>query len=182
MDMVLQGREVGTMEEMYVGVSDLIDRTVKGFVRRYGGHFDDLRADANMFFVQGYMQYARGGGSDNFNTNTRRWVWMCLFDDYRTRRGWRRESNPAMIRGDLIFDLKDHIEFNLTMFLLHLGEDAAIAVGLIFETPGELLAIAEGRGGEPRNYRSAVREHLTGLGWSCKQIKEAFTEVREALQ
>lgn len=168
MDAVLDpGAEWGKLEPVVRG-------TVGAFVRRYGGRFDDLLADASVYYMRAFESYT---GDVNLEAHLRRWVWYGLFDEYRTR--VRRSVAHREVGGEVLDTLVD------TMHCLDwtegLSEDAATAVRLVLDAPADLLAMAKGKGDQPRNWRSSLRDYLGRLGWTAARITESFEEIRDAL-
>jgi hypothetical protein len=61
-------------------------------------------------------------------------------------------------------------------------EDAKTVIALVLDSPADLIAVAEGRGGHYYNWRAAVRVWLhENKGWAWKRVGEAFDEVSEVL-
>ena len=61
------------------------------------------------------------------------------------------------------------------------SEDAKTVISLVLDSPAELMAMAEGKGGQPRNWRSTIRTHLQDIGWAASRIAASFEEIREAV-
>ncbi len=172
----------GTVEEGYETVKGLIFDQVYKFKRRYGGDMDDLVGEANLAFVRGHRACVAGENTDpSYSTEIRRWVWYTLFDKMRVQR--ERKKNVVFIStNEVDGGTTDYPEptkgmFNRGEFLHWLTPDAAVVAGLALNPPPEVEKVAMAKGGSPRNFRSTVRAHLTGAGWTAVRINVAFEEV-----
>jgi DNA-directed RNA polymerase specialized sigma24 family protein len=87
----------------------------------------------------------------------------------------RDRSNPV----DEVPDVRS--TWRISELLDELGDDARTVVKLVVETPAELAAVVQGKGDQPRNYRSSVRNYLAELGWTAVRVAESFNEIRHAL-
>lgn len=177
--------ERDVMTECYEDVQKLVAYTARKFARRYGGHLDDLLSDANSAFVRGHIAIMEGRmNAECYATEIRRYVWYDLFDRFRTNNGLRNiNKKPAKRLGDALAEVACPEEPQpLSELLEGLSEDAALAVELVLNTPAELAAVAEGKGGKPNNYRSTIRQHFKDLGWAAERINECFAEIKDALR
>lgn len=173
-----------TIEAGYEAVKNLIYHQVHKFFARYGGDWDELLGEANLAFVQGHYQFIGGltpSGKpivDPYHVVIRRWVWFEMFEVMRTR--IRRA--PVLQTAEFFEETTaGTTDWNAGTFALELGDDARFAATLALYPPDEIDAVARAKGGEPRNYRSTIREHLENLGWREERIAAAFAEIKEAL-
>lgn len=170
------------IETCYEMVQPIIERTVRKFWLQYGGNLDDLLANANTAFMRAWHANRGGyrGNHKNFAYAVKRWVWALMFDEYRSN------VNRAVRYGETIHDEfidqhADNKEYKLLELLDSLGEDAKIIAGLVIDTPPELLRTICNKGGEPRNWRSTIREHLRACGWGAARVSAAFADISAAV-
>jgi RNA polymerase sigma factor (sigma-70 family) len=188
-------------EETYNECLDLIRSVVWKVIRQYGGDFDELMSEANAAFLDAYRTF---DGSSAFTSwlHTRVWYSCVSFVrdrlEEQSRYKWR-EAERATVDGISIKSIGDasladesihngvenvpdrRSTWRVSDLLEELGEDARMVVSLTLETPTELARIAEQKGGQPRNLRSSLRQHLAEMGWTAVRIAESFSEVRRAL-
>ena len=172
--------------EAYSLVKNLIFDQVHKFHQQFGGDFDDLVGEAHEAFLLTHNQYLTGKANSGrvytnpFATEVRYEVWCILFDKMRTHTR-RQAAHPfcCIAEGQ---DFASHeYEFKLEQFTEELSEDARFTVELLLNPPEEIEAVAIAKGGEPRNYRSTVRDWLQRHGWGVGRIDTAFNEVKGAL-
>ena len=48
--------------------------------------------------------------------------------------------------------------------------------------PADLIQMAKTKGGQPRNFRSTIRDHLYDLGWTWDRVRESFQEIRQVVR
>lgn len=172
--------------EAYELVRGLIFDQVNKFQNRYGGDIDDLVGEAHLAFVQGHQEFITGKtltGRDikaPFATSIRRWVWYELFDAMRTR--VRRSKIVQMTPIEEGQDFEAPAPgFKVAALAEGLSEDARYVMSLVLDPPPQIEKTAEAKGGEPRNYRSTVKQFLTAEKWRSARIDAAFDEVKKAL-
>lgn len=170
----------------YEDCSSLIDSTVQHFVRRYGGHYDDLRADANDLFIKAYETYTETKGP--FLKRVEHLVRLGLLYQLRIK----LKRLVRFVEADLN-DLQSKGGtggFDLESFCEGLGRDAIYVVKLVVENRGEM-----NKGGSPthrnkgglrtraraRWNKGAVKRHLREKGWQHKRVDSVFKEIRSAL-
>lgn len=158
--------ETARMAEEYKASEQTIIAAVGAFVARYGGHFDELVAEADHAF---FICSQRGEIDDIY-----RWVFYELLDTYR------RDLTKSQTLKFMDLQEDVHAETELPPAYDDLGSDAEICVQLALNPPPCLRARAERKGGTPRNYKSTIREHLQACGWSSARITNAFEEVKAA--
>lgn len=176
--------------ECYNDVADLIKITVRAFVKRHGGNYDDLLADANTAYMLGFDAYTHRHTNGraihaNFENEIRRWVWFELFDNHRVRTQHRCKVKVVIANDEFIgerIDYRNHDMCRVVDLMESLSPDARQAAELVVNTPEELAHAARRRGGTDRNMRSVIRQHLAGLGWAPGRINAAFEEVAAALE
>lgn len=162
--------------ETYRDVEKMIHQVAHKFARRYGGDHEELVSIAHEGFVLAYNSH--DPATSNFTT----WVyWQMWYAMMNSRRADARHlAQPA---GDAAVDwVAPEGGFDLDAFIEGLGNDAVTVLRLVFETPAEVAAVAEAKGGHALNLRSTIREYLRGLGWTAARIAESFEEIGDALR
>ena len=180
-----------TADETYSELKNLIYSTVWNVVKQYGGDFDELMSDANIAFLEAYANF---DGSSSFSSWVRQSVWFKCVDSIRDRlteqQRYKRlqddTKNGVPIQRTAHDEQVDGIPdtfstWSLNGLLEDLTEDARIVVQLTLETPVELEAVVQAKGGQPRNLRSSLRSYLAEMGWTACRIAESFNEVRRVL-
>lgn len=166
-------QEYGKMER-------LVDSVVWKFIKKYGGEFEEKRADANLSFVKVCNSFDPAKGK--FSTYVAMGVWQDLLEENR-RLAQRLNKTGTWLRGDSLENVakKEQNQSFVQDLLAELSEDAKTVVQLCLETPAELAQIMEDKGGQPRNIRSTVKQYLANMGWVASRISESFQEVSEIL-
>ena len=151
------------------------------FRRRYGGNFDDLMSEANLHFMAAYETYDPTKGS-KFTTWARFRIWICMLETVRSK--MRRAKNPNRPQQEYrdLNTLAAQAKFDIESFVSDLSEDASRVVGLVMDSPQDILYSIRSLGGHsPSNIKKALLEYLKDLGWSVSRIKESFLEIKQAL-
>lgn len=171
-------------EDAYHECKEIIRLTVRRFYLQYGGDEEAYMSQSNEIFLNAFGKYDPATCQISFKAHVKRCIWFQLLDTYRNRlRGQRlipREPK-AILENVSVPTEEEDFEFNLAAFLQRLSDDARLVAGLTVTMPPELAAVAAAKGGQPRNIRSTIREHLQHAGWLSVQVTEAFAEVAEAL-
>jgi len=163
--------------DLYKG---LLDTTVRGFVNKYGGNYEDLRQDAETIFVQSHT-YGPGEGM-TMQGHIRSCVWMRLIDQHRTtiRRGKRHVDFDAAISCSV----EDTSEDRVRGLMADLTEDAKTLLRLFTDTPTELREIVND-GRVSKNKCAAVRlafqKYLRDKGWDIRRVFESFESLKEVV-
>ena len=135
---------------------------------------DDAMSKATDIFLVAYDKY---DGRIPFIPWIHRCIKYGLLDwsrnNFRKRKRYSEVSDENLVRKGS--------SFQLTVFIEELTEDAATVVKLVCDTPIELKRIIDMKGGEARNYKSTIREHLNEIGWTSMRITESFVEIRRLL-
>lgn len=166
--------------EKYLEVEKLIYHTVHKFIARYGGDFSDRLSRANELFLKTYNEYS---GRWSFAASVRWVVWTGLLDDVRREAKMANKSRRELIDLTLL-SCRECPVWDWREWSDNLSTDARDVLRLIFddEASQPIMKVAELKGGEGRNIRSTIREHLIGTGWTAKRVTETFTEIKEALK
>lgn len=183
--------------ETYEEVQRLIYHTVHRFKQKYGGDFEELLGYAQLSYMACYRDAQAGKIKVPFHTALVNYVWFQLFDRFRTETGHRNKEKVAPVVSLAMaapegkaYDPEDYRTARTTAavgrlrdMLEELGADArAVVEIMVFDTPAELVAAAEGKGGTPRNLRSSAKQYLAQTWrWTADRIAAAFDEVEAAL-
>lgn len=189
------------IDDTYEDVKKLISHIVTAFHRSYGGDWEEMFAESNIVFMNVYKAFdpARGSFTSVLGTSIENRLKDLMFHNAR-RKTWSLDADGsggkfgsngvAMLgrkdnhRMTLAADIPDRPDctFHLEQFAENLSKDAVTVLKLILDSPAELAAMAEAKGGTPRNWRSTVRDYLAGLHWHASRIAESFSEIQEVLQ
>lgn len=170
-----------TIEEAYTACKATIHKAIHSFLRSHPGNFEDLELIANERFVVAYRKFDTDRGT-NFLAYLYRYVIGGLLEEWR--RPWRRIAHTYTLSSalmDSIMETPPKSGFDVTDFALGLGQDAKIVAKMILDSPAEIAALAELKGGEARNYRSTIKDYLRGIGWGAARIAESFAEIKIAM-
>lgn len=176
------------IDDTYEDVKKLISHIVTSFYRRYGGDWEEMFAESNVVFMHVYSVFDPSRGSFNavLGTSIENRLKDLLFHNAR-RKTWSLDvdsstddSSGKMVAADV--PARPDCTFNFEQFSEELSNDAVTVLKLIFQSPEDLAAMAEAKGGTPRNWRSTVRDYLAGLQWHANRIAESFSEIQEMLQ
>ena len=168
-----------TVSWNHQSVERWIDKVTYNFVKRHGGDFAELQAEAHGTFLE--VMKTHDPERAKLTTWVGRIVWQRLTrkaaEVCKHHERWRESSegdldgNPAKER------------FCLTDFLANLSEDAATVASLVCEPPPDLELDVKDRsraGGWPSR-RAALVQYLRDIGWCGERIAESFSEIAEAL-
>lgn len=176
----------GTMrpiDETYADVEKLIYHACHQFQRKFGGDIEEMISIGNEKFMSSYEKFDSSQGS--FSTFLYINISNALQDHHWHE--WRRfalsldnemsdgRSYANEVRDDSVSG------FDLSQFAEDMSEDAVMILKLVLDSPAELANIAIGKGGNPRNWRSSIRDWLESMGWSNERVAEGFEEIRGVL-
>ncbi len=167
---------------MHEDVKSLIIFTVNRYKAAYGGDVDDMIGTANVQFVRCHQLYCKNPErfTTSFTTALVKWIWSGLIDQHRTETHRGKMIYESLPHPNVVPSVNPSV-FDLENFMGHLSIDARLIISLIFDTPSELVAIAEGKGGQPRNIRSTIRQQMIDWGWTVARVRESFDEIRMVL-
>lgn len=181
---------VDPAEVTYLDTTRLIDYQVSRFYKEYGkewvtrllGPFEEVRSQADLFFMHAYDSY--DASIATFNTHLGYKVWKGLLSMLRNEIK-RRKRSKLEDRELEELSARPMPEFRLQEFMHKLPEDAREVVRLIcIDTPIEVyvtMAQNKLRGQTPAAMREAVREYLRDMGWAAVQVTTSFKQITEAL-
>lgn len=162
------------VEETYFDVEKLLWFVVHRFILIHGDKYgtqDELKSFANEVFMDVYTDYEHTKGS--FRKRVGYILWKRLLDLARHSR------SRKLILGHQLEDLRwQSFEFNLVDFLDGLSEDAHNVIGIVLNTPTDLIEIMSQEDREPQ---TNLKSYLAGMGWRLDDIKETFQEIKDAL-
>lgn len=173
------------VSETYLEVKGLIFDTVYKHVQLYGGDFDEMLSEANVVFMRVYKIYKPERGA--FSTLLVTCIYRELTDMLRKRIAdrpfWGSSIDADRGNGSMADKIQDtHVgKFDRDGFASSLSHHAQIVLNLTLNAPKEIAEIAIGKGDEPRNWRSTIRDFLYNNGWSSEEIATSFDEIRNAL-
>jgi len=155
----------------YEDVEPLIRSTVRRFVRRYGGSFDQCMEHASLIYVKAYRRF--DPSQAKFSTYLVNAIWYELLEV--RRRYACKHRDTTFVDADIDI-LAAPARFDLAAFIEELSDDARQVVKIVFETAWQF---------EPSPYE--IRRHIVAylsqpaIGWTSKHIKRTFAEIRDAL-
>jgi len=162
--------------ETYNDMQSLISNVVWKFYKKYGGDFEEWKAEANLIFIKAYNTHKKNKGQ--FST----WLYFCVWKrllDYSREIHKQVPINYGECRNeDTIKNLEDrkNHSFSSLEFLDGVGEDAKTLIYLIWNFPHDLPI---SKGNNPCHMKVALRNYLRDAGWTGKRIKETFKEITE---
>lgn len=163
-------------QESYEDVELLVWSVVHKFHRQYGdlyGTREELFSEGCLGYALAYQSYDPSKGS--FPTYVRNMANYKLLELVRTETKRRVRFNTT---SDV--ELVDQPRsFSLTDFLDEISEDARAIVGLVLDTPGDLLRVT--REDSHRDVKHTLRQYLDGMGWETSRVETAFSEIATAL-
>lgn len=168
-------------ELVYQDLGPYVRRFARRFARARDLEADECVSEANVAFLEAYHTY---DGRSPLKDRVGHRVYHRLLDRSRTwaRRDARHREQPLPPRTPA--PAAPPAPFDRDGFAARLGDDAALVVRLLFETPAELLdAMRSDRDPGPASIRRCLRSYLTErLMWAAGRVAGAFREVGEALR
>lgn len=158
------------VSECYSYISRDLDQIAGKFVRRYGGDYEEVRAEADYQFLIAHYKYesSRGGYSHWIKSRVR----VNLLEKLRKE----IMRNNRLPRIKLNLESQEDPVLTGGRFWDGLSEDARFLTFLVLESPREL---ARGLGGpDPRGF---LFHFLRRSGWTVARIIESFNEIKETL-
>lgn len=157
---------------------------VHNFIRKFGGDFDELVAEANLMFMKAFNEF--DPEKSKFSTYLHTVIYNRLLDllyaDQRHRMmSLDNETADGTTYASQVPDAH-RSNFSFVDFAQGLSKDASTVLQLLDNSPEELAVLAIGKGGHPRNWRSSIREYLADVvGWNTTRIAKSFLEIQGAL-
>lgn len=168
------------MTETYKDVEMMIYKIVHRFSACYRMPFEDLLSEAHLTFVRAYQKYdpARFEKKAKFSS----YLYFALSCDLRTfMKKQRKHLNLLEVKEEMVGS-ECHRAFRVIMES-ELSEDARQVVGMVLDTPSELVALFKwNRVKTPAGTLHSLREHLLhDVGWTARRVTRTFDEIRQAL-
>jgi hypothetical protein len=166
-------------DQTYRDFEAKIDKIVQKFAYRYNCDESELRSAADEIYLKAFLRFAPTQG-----TPLEHWICYNLYKGLLEILRQKISKNNRLRRVLINLEASSRKEprFCLLDFFDRLSKDAVLVVQLALETPSEIEHAIKVRGGKPRNYRSAIRDFLSKLGWRKSRIQSTFSEIGEALQ
>lgn len=179
--------EEKTITDTYKEVERLIWNEIHSFRRTYGYHFDedDLLSEANEAFLKAYNTFDEDKGK--FSTYLTICIYRRFLDVMYNKQQQNRLRTVSLdttsTDGSLheTISAKQELGFNFEEYVEGWTEDSKTILRLILQTPTELSELVSGKGGEPRNWRSSIREYLLACGWDWYRVSDTYKEIRAVL-
>lgn len=170
----------------YEALRPTIRKTVMGCVDTHGRKTPDAmrlyKAEADILYLKAYRRYNPSKGCS-----------LKTFVKFTLRKGLLEMRREAARRHTLLprvseyfngnpIDLteqQDREEYAVARMLIDLSEDAVEVLRLVVDPPEGFKRPKKADGW---TWRERMQGFLSDLGWASWRIKEAFQEVREAMQ
>ncbi len=168
------------LTEVYIDVEDLIYSTVWNFKARYGGDFDELKAEANLIYVLVFDSHNESKGA--FST----WLYFCIWKGLLDFLNEVRKKDRCGVVFHNLNKAKNSVKipttFHLFEVLEEVGQDAKTIIKLTLYPPEGITEEDLKRGCSACKTRIRLKVWLRyRLGWSQKRIRETFREIRRVL-
>lgn len=167
--------------ETYNDMQNLVNKVAWLFYERYGGDFEEWRAEANLIFISTYHTYRKNKGM--FST----WLYFCIWKKLLTYLNSLHRQIPIASTSseneDVLKTLEDKTKHSFSPLELLDGikSDTKILIYLIWQPPEELKKINIKKGSHSCHMKVVLRNYLSKLGWTGKRIKESFEEITELI-
>lgn len=163
------------IDETYADVEKMLWAICHKHQAKCGGDIDDLMGEAGLLFMEAC------GNHDPSQSKFSTWLYQTVNFGLISATRCRRKTK-TFVDSDAVESAQERpkSKFNIGEFLAELSDDAMIVARLMLETPAELMAIADNKGGYPHNIRSTVRQALTKQ-WGERRVTKSFAEVKGAL-
>lgn len=167
------------MEETFSDVERLLHHVTKGFRKNPLLDPDDVTSAVHLGFVQAYHRWQKGGVTCRFTTLAGNKARNRVLDLMRRQMSRPRTVDISLL-GDSVPERSQTPPFDLDD--KSMSEDARAVVRLVLSRPLSIeVNLAELGPESPANWRQALRDFLSDLGWSVGKIKDVFEEIKGAL-
>lgn len=169
-------------EETYKDVQNMLDNVVHKVIARFGGDYQEQRAEANLIFMEVFHSPNFDPEKAQFSSWVVTKVWYGLLE--RMRNNVLRSKRTIYVsEGIENTPSRPSLTFDKEEFLSHLSDDGKVAASALLSPPLDVSIAIKQRGENetPQRVRSAIKEFLKDLGWSMKRITESFSEIYKAL-
>jgi len=162
-----------TCTETYNDVEMLLKRICISYISKYGGDFEECFSIANEGYMKAYDKYAPNKGA--FSTFLWRVVWNTLLDEARKKT--RLKRTMVTYNSIAVEQYQDTKQDTFSVLTKGLSKDACKVVELLMDSGDEISKVLDLKG-KPSAF-SYIRECCMDIGWSVKQITEAFIEIQK---
>uniref|UniRef100_A0A6M3IQ96 Putative sigma-70 region domain containing protein n=1 Tax=viral metagenome TaxID=1070528 RepID=A0A6M3IQ96_9ZZZZ len=174
------------MSEIHVQNADAIFRQYEKMIyslvhksmRKFGGEFEDLKSDAYEAFMLALKSYDESNG-------TKIITWIHTRIHYHLLSV--QLAKPELKHGASFVELKE-IEGHtvpsagILATVDELSADAKTITSLVLDPPQWMLSLSSKRGSSAIHLGKAIRTFLTEKGWKKNQVRNAFNEIKTALE
>jgi len=162
---------------------EIIWRFTEKYKKDFNGNFEELfeelKAEANLQFILAFDSYQETKAY--FTTWLYFFVWKRLLD-YRNKDKKHTKTSLEDIDTNQLLTKKKNHSHTIGLFE-EVSLDSKIIIQLVFSPPEGLPDEDLVKGFSKRRTRAHIKNYLfTKLNWKTKRIKEAFEEIRNALQ
>jgi len=170
-----------SLEETYKDVENLIYTITWKFQNKYGGIFEELRAEANLLFVIAFDSY--DPKKARFSTWLFHNIWNGLLTYKQTIHKQTPYTHYSKEESYSFQETEDKQNSFIRTFeiLDELREDTKTITQLILDPPESFTKITPKKGESGCHTRVAIRQYLSSLGWTARQIRESFAEITEVI-
>jgi hypothetical protein len=164
------------LTETYSEHENLIWEVVWRFWRKFGGDIEEIRANANLFFVEAYNMY---DGTASLST----WLHRKIYHQLR-RQIWYKYNR--IVPMESIEDYEPNLPYHAhnplhwAYTLEGVSEDVRTIMGMVFH-PGGLTDEDLREGFRAVKTRMDIKRHLKDVGWTARRINESIAEIKELL-
>jgi hypothetical protein len=160
---------------------DLIDRVVDRFCAHYQERDrEETRSAANLHYVVAIQKWDPESASVSREVAVASTIWHRLLDTLRTRA--RRDARHPRVSTEVLDDLAIAERRTVGDLMESASADARTICDLALDPPEQVAAAASRWGGQPRNYRRAIREYLAAIGWGRARVRETIREMGQLLR
>lgn len=190
MPSVLSSRAIATT---YEDNKEMLDKIAKHFYYKHGGNFEDLRSEANEYFMECYKKYQDEVVVGNENTRKDKNEYSPFSIYLRQKVNFKFLDKARSIvtkrKGHLQefgFDtewLEDKKYFSIESWMADLSDDAKLVANLAIDPPPDVKLTAKTNDAEDfgLDIRAGIVSYLHDIGWSGRRIWKSFDEIKEAL-
>lgn len=175
------------LTETYKDMRGLVSETAFRFWEAHGGDLDDLKAQANLIFIEAFDSH------DPQRAKLTTWVACSIRQGllYYMRSTWYRPTHNSIDNGhddDFEFASNSNENFSVMELLDEMEQDAQIVLCLFLDTPKEvILSLFNdkkrfkhiGKSNHVRTHmRNRLQNRLRQMGWTIRRIRKAFEEIK----
>jgi len=161
--------------ETYNDMQGLISKAAWKFYEKYGGDFEEWRAEANLTFIQTYNSHRKN------KAQLSTWLYFCIWKSLLSYSRILYKQNQVIATEDnIIENLEDNKKRSFSSLELFdgIGDDTKTLIYLIWNLPHDLPI---SNGNNPCHMKVALRNYLLSAGWTWKRIRESFEEITEII-